>query len=531
MILASMPVSIVAASSKGLPRRSSFYDWAAFVESELGTPGVALLDEERCTVSQQTQPSIFAGNMLLNCDTLGIRNETPIAVNPTNPNNVIAGSHRYRLDIQGGTLIVHVVSAAYVTFDGGNTWTNVIPPLGSYQFFGDPAIAFDSRGNAYYAFIADHEGQGGLFTNVSIVVYRSTDGGMTWQGPVTVAAGNGGVVGPQDFNDKVYITADKSPTSPFRDRVYVTWTRFLSGPTGAYIESPIYESHSPDGVNWTMGREISGANTAICTVDFGDQDNMCDVDQLSQPNVGPDGTVYVAFENFNTPADNQMLIVRSKDGGNNWEGPFFATMVADGPGRYPSNADGRDTLTGCQFRVNSAGTLAVDPASGALYLVWSDNRKGTPEQTNNDVYMVRSTDRGRTWTTSVSVNKNPSDQFYPWAAVGPKGEVVVGYMDRQYQPAGAKCQYGFTVSVSRNSGKTFASQRVDTGISLADKSRWFSGATGGNTLFIGDYNGLAVGSDGNAWAVWTDSRQTITVFGRTGADQDAVVAKISLKGR
>ncbi len=40
--------------------------------------------------------------------------------------------------------------------------------------------------------------------------------------------------------------------------------------------------------------------------------------------------------------------------------------------------------------------------------------------------------------------------------------------------------------------------------------------TGGKALFIGDYNGLAVASDGTAWGAWTDMRRTVTTSGRKG---------------
>src|SRR6266566_687646 len=50
----------------------------------------------------------------------------------------------------------------------------------------------------------------------------------------------------------------------------------------------------------------------------------------------------------------------------------------DGGNDYPINVDGRQTLTNSQFRVNSAGNLAVDPSSGpsqgstVLYISFSD---------------------------------------------------------------------------------------------------------------------------------------------------------------
>ena len=41
------------------------------------------------------------------------------------------------------------------------------------------------------------------------------------------------------------------------------------------------------------------------------------------------GHLYVAFMNGNTPDENQYLVVRSKDGGATFEGPFLVTPIFD----------------------------------------------------------------------------------------------------------------------------------------------------------------------------------------------------------
>jgi len=62
-------------------------------------------------------------------------------------------------------------------------------------------------------------------------------------------------------------------------------------------------------------------------------------------------------------------------------------------------------------------------------------------------------------------------------------------------------------------------QRVDTGLSNPGNSRWFAAnAAAGdyNSRFIGDYNGVAVGSDGTIWSLWTDQRAPVQGSTRTG---------------
>jgi len=60
------------------------------------------------------------------------------------------------------------------------------------------------------------------------------------------------------------------------------------------------------------------------------------------------GELWVAFENFNTPDENQYLVVRSTDGGATFQGPFFVSTVFDvnyprsGQNRLDCTARGQD---------------------------------------------------------------------------------------------------------------------------------------------------------------------------------------------
>jgi hypothetical protein len=219
------------------------------------------------------------------------------------------------------------------------------------------------------------------------------------------------------------------------------------------------------------------------------------------------------------------LVVKSHDGGDTWDAPVRASdIIHDGGTDYPINIVGRQTLSNSQFRVNSAGNLAVDPITANLAVVWSDNRHGTAAHTNTKVFMVRSTDGGDTWTAPVVVGGVANDQFYPWAAVAGDGTLNVSLFDRKYDPANS--QYGMTLARLAPHATSFSLQRVDTGLSDPNHARWFSGATGGKTIFLGDYNGLAVGVDGVAHPFWTDMRRVVTVGGVRGATEDVFTASV-----
>ena len=120
-----------------------------------------------------------------------------------------------------------------------------------------------------------------------------------------------GVVSNEDvgFQDKPYVVADASASSPKRDWVYVTWTRIgpeqEDSPGGVREVFPIIFSQSEDGgVTWSAPIEISGEAEGVCPTE-------CNLDHASRPFVGPDGTIYVSFGNDNAiDGGSQILMVK-----------------------------------------------------------------------------------------------------------------------------------------------------------------------------------------------------------------------------
>jgi hypothetical protein len=174
------------------------------------------------------------------------------------------------------------------------------------------------------------------------------------------------------------------------------------------------------------------------------------------------GLLGVAFENFNTPDENQYLFVRSTDGGATFAGPYFVTPVFDL--NYPTAGTerpdctqrgqqaGRDVLTNSCFRVNAGGNVVIDKRDGDFaddfYLVMSDNWNGTNGSSNTDVFFFRTTNGGATWIGPTRVNTDRSDlggvlrdssqsgdfgndQWFPWADVNGEGVLAVGFHDRR----------------------------------------------------------------------------------------------------
>lgn len=446
-------------------------------------------------------------------------NETAIAINPTDPNNVIAGTNDYEP-------AVDATMGLYVSFDGGHTWPysrharQVVTPDRSMYGSGDPVIGFDREGVAYAAFISF----GRANCDSYIAVIRSEDGGVTWTAPYDSVPGGTGVTlgdgivahngGPDDcqiFHDKEWMASGRRPAgaalvpgtdqghvSP--DRLYVSWTRFDSGPDGTEsIESPIYVAYSDDqGRHWSAAKEISG-QSSLCPFQTGDADApACDEDQFSVPVVDArNGTVHVAFQNFNVNSTekSQYLIVTSTDGGATWGAPRFVSDVFDGADKYPV-CNGRQTLDLMCARVNAAGNIDIDARTGQLYVTFADNRNGTAADTNTDVFVTTSTNGGGRWSRPRNVTQGSvDDQWFPWLSVAPNGTVAVTYFDRRY--SGPKL-IDTSLSVSTNRGSSFSTRRVS-------EQAWNPDLAFRLGIFIGDYNGLDT-SNGVAIPFWTDAR-------------------------
>ena len=475
-------------------------------------PGVQGFDKQHGPHSQFECTATSGGaNTKLDCDDPFPNNEPDIEVDPANPQHVIASSNDYG----------SCCDQMYTTFDNGASWLTGDISRKSPQVTGsDPVTAFDRRnGTAIHSSLNySFQNSTGELCRGDLVVSVSTDGGVVWQPPTVVASGLGcDLSNVQYFNDKEWIVTDNNPSSPFYGRTYLTWTRFDAA-SGVSTRSAIFESHSDDGGKlWTKPQEISGSNASLCTFQVTGPAGECDENQFSVPTVGRDGTLYVAFENEQNEAlwepgevfDDQYLLVKSTDGGATWSNPTFVVGLEDGSRDYPINVNGRQTLTGYQVRVNSAGNIVASPRAGEtgkLYLVFSDNRNGTHDVanpvTNTDVFLMTSTNGGASWSGPAAVDASPTDQWFPWVDVNPtNGTAGVLYHDR----VAADPSLYQTALRELPGAKTI----VSTAPSHPTRSRFFqAGVPGCETCatFHGDYINISYGSNGTAHMAWTDMR-------------------------
>ena len=428
------------------------------------------------------------------------QNETAIAVNPANPNNLVAGANDYRecCVVSAGTLRNDGSGYVYVSTDGGANWQNIkLPglgpnadPIGTFKrvtSVGDPAIAFGKNNTVYYANIA--------FNRVdeadAIIVSVSHDGGLTWDKPTLVAFSGGKTF----FNDKVYVGADANS-----GKAYISWTRFKDNPQYGYVESPIVVARTADyGKTWSDWVDVSGPYK---------------YNQGSVPVVAPDGTVYISFEGA-VAADNYSdynIVAKSTDGGKSFTQQVVSRNVDE---NFPIFG-GRGVLTGLHFRTNTFAALTVDRVTGKLYLAWADNSKGNSTTTSVQVFIQSSMD-GVNWTAPKQLTTTVEDKIYPWVAAN-DNNVIVSFYTREFAGS-ASLEIDYAYVGSNDGGTTWTSSTRLTEQSSDPGIQFTAGA------FIGDYTGVAVGSDNVAHPIWTDFRGKP---GTTSPNQDAVTARVLL---
>ena len=381
------------------------------------------------------------------------------------------------------------------TNDGGQTFTDLgmVPPFSPSPLRlnnGDPAVVVDRAGNFYTAHLGVDATRPAGFTNV-IGVHKSTDFGQTWGPPVYPAVPG---VPSGSSQDKEFLGVDTSGGT-FNGNVYLSWTSFPS--------AAIFFSRSTNGgASFSVPFQISPAGTA---------------NQGSEPAVGPNGELYVAW--FRITAPRAILVAKSTNGGASFSAPVVVTPITTiGFGNLAVNA-----RLGGAFRTNSFPRIDVNPVNGEVYIVYNAN-PGGPD--GADVFFTRSADGGATWSAPVRVNQDPgtNDQFFPDVAVNGQGVIEVIWYDRRLDPR-------------NNRIDVFSAQSLDGGRSWRPDNRVTQTSSlpavgydpAINPNYMGDYIDIKAtmtpsGRGSDFLLSWGDFRRIITTNGGTRPDQDVFFA-------
>ncbi len=537
-------------------RFSSFIEEEADQSESLPPPGPMTPITANHVLSSPLDGTSIAGpNVLVNRDTAAApQNETSIAVDPNNPNRVVASANDYVTRTWsctiGGTpcsALGDGYSGTYVSNDGGATWCcassdpshlgTLIPGVtrlagGIYDAGGDPAVAFDSRGHVFYA------GLGFNRTSApnTVEVNKGTFNGdsLSWGAPVFINQ----TTSPSTLNDKEWIAVDSHASSAFRDNVYVTWTRFkFNASKGTYVQSPIFFVRSTDG-----GATFSAPMAISGNVLYG---------QGSRPVVGPDGTLYVFWDGATRLASlDSTYVVKSTDGGVTFSKPLAISRLTD-----------TSVLQNTAFRVNSFPAAAAAP-NGDLYATWTTEiqNAGTPNYGGDTTcassaatchsvaVWSTSTNGGATWTAAaptfaaanqtaegypvtqpvgttrlVAPAAKPVEQVFPSVAVSPtNGRVYLGAYSADTVSPWQTCASGPPPPEGRitcdtlgnyihNARLNYKVRSLGTGTTNNVNNHLINTRHGFGGGFFGDYTDIAVGSDNVFHALWTDSNNVQSV--------------------
>jgi hypothetical protein len=380
--------------------------------------------------------------------------EVSIAINPKNPDNMIAASLQIGRPPQP-----RAASHQYVTFDGGKTWKTVPTPNLSRLVQGDDIVAFSSDGVAYHVHLSFDgirqsrpvRAENGMIVNVS------KDGGNTWTDG-TAAINHVNTVTP--FEDKPGMVVDNAPTSRSKGNVYIAWTRFdVYGSANPEHRSQIYFTRSTDqGQTFSMPFRVSDTGG-----DCVDSDNTV---EGAVPAVGPNGEVYLVWAG---PLG--LVMDKSSDGGLTFGKD---KVISDMPGGWDFSVEGLSRANGMPI---TGVDLSNGPNKGTLYVNWIDARNGDP-----DVFVMSSKDGGDTWTSPVRVNddplKNGKVQFFTWMTLDPAdGSINILFYDRR---DGTGTRTGVTLARSVDGGRTFVNHKIDLPLFGAN-----------SRVFFGDYGGIS----------------------------------------
>jgi hypothetical protein len=383
--------------------------------------------------------------------------EDAIAVNPTDPSNVVAMSTLP--DVVAGL-------AVGVSFDSGATWARSVigaagDPLG--EICCDEQLAWDRFGNLWMTYLVNTSGD--------ILVALSTDGGSTFTKVADVAS-NG----------------DQPSIAVGPNSVWVSYT-FFPGTQIQAFGAPV------------TGLGQFGSFSAPESVpsphsngDYGDTA------------VGPDGQVMATYQNAtNGQGGTNIYTAVDPDG----LGP-----AGFGSGRFVahSHIGGFDFIPAQPNRsIDAEANLAWDRSGGAnngrVYLIWT--QESPNESDNTDIMLQHSDNTGATWSPAVKLNDDATSnsQYDPAIALDQStGNVAVSWYDtRNDLGTGGS---GDTDGVPNDDFQIWATDSTDGGATFAPNfqvSAGTSNAVDADSFFdVGDYTHAAFVA-GTFWPAWSDN--------------------------
>jgi hypothetical protein len=365
-------------------------------------------------------------------------NEVDIAINPTNPANMVAGWNDYGVGNSCGV--------GY-SGDGGKTWhtdwLRGMTPAGgnpTYDFgAGDPSVGFLNDGTAIFTCNA--------WSNkkpTAIFVTTSKNGGQTWAAPQKVAdaatkAGN---------LDHPMMTIDH-----YKNRAliaYTAWSGLQANSYGLVSDS--------SGTSWSGPYRIAA--------DY--KSNAPDVFDVSLAGA-PDGTIYSTagiWQHVQEWSEQAVVVSQLRPGETAFTRSVKVRDLTPAPMTFPNES----------WRTSMQASIGVD-SSGTVYELTGDSVTGYLH-----MYLAKSTDHGASFPTQLQLTTGTRDQIMPWLAVTPSGRVDTVFYDYDEATGLMDAVYGQVPAGKSQMSQTIVQRAIDGD---AQPPRGPGGAP-----FMGDYLGV-----------------------------------------
>ena len=420
---------------------------------------------------------------------MGNESEEAIAVNPTNPKNIVVFTN-----------IAEGVNGMFLatSVDGGQTWNRRIVGTGN-DVFGDtccdPSLSFDKYGNLFATWLYN--------TDNTVPVGLSTDGGLTFSLLANIGAPAG----------LAQTKAARSERGLFR---YVDQPTIISG------HGEVWVIFNAGGPMFATGAAVTGLGQvgAFFAGEVVPNTNNCTYGDIS---IGPDGQVMQVC-----------TLTESGQGG----GKLFVNVDPDGlgPAGFGDRVFVTDThVGGFDFippqpdrSVDAEPGLAWDrtggPHNGRVYLVYTFEQKN--ESDNTDIYVRYSDDNGASWSDGVRVNDDHTvnSQFMPKISLDQTtgNLAVVWYDARSDLGTGGS---GDTDGVPNTDAQFWGSFSTDGGQTFQPNFQISAGTSNSadahNGIDYGDYSGLSF-YGGVAYPSWSDNSNS------TGDNPDGALSRLDI---
>jgi hypothetical protein len=316
-------------------------------------------------------------NVLVSRDSYPSHGEPCLAVNPRDPDNLLAGCE------------LPQAAATYVSFDGGLSWQSngPLPVPAGFPGGGNLSAGFDGTGRGFVCgLLVAPSGIKGA--NRSVYVWRTDDGGRTFNSPVALT-GLGAL-------DRPWLAVERN--WPYT--VHVVWSE------GARpgLATALGYARSSDG-----GRTFEAPVTIAS-----------DAEGLGDPMVvcGPPGSVYVLYDagrgavSGKPDSPSTVTVIRSQDGGQTFGPPIKLGRCTDLVS-FPGTTSTSSSLPG----------IAADQHGGLVCAVFTNHEAGAVRA---DVLLAASRDGGQTWSRASAVT--PRERviyFQPEVVIDESGRIGV----------------------------------------------------------------------------------------------------------